>query len=222
MPSATSTMPGDHREVEVGVGVAGQLVLLAPRRARPAAAPATSATTSKYSHHSAAASAMPEHRRRDDARGRRRASAPDADRDDRLAEGDDDDQAVALGEVARDELPALGAEEERPAHVEQQRERPTARPAPAPSSSDAATSRPTPIAVLRRGRSTELAQLRVVAAGEHEQRDVRGAHDAVGERELSAEVAERLGDAERDDQQRGHRARTSRSGPRPPRGRRRW
>ena len=31
----------------------------------------------------------------------------DADRDDRLAEGDDDDQAVALGEVAGVQLPAL-------------------------------------------------------------------------------------------------------------------
>jgi len=48
----------------------------------------------------------------------------DADRDDGLAEGDDDDQPVALGVVARHEFPALGAEEERPAHVECQREDP--------------------------------------------------------------------------------------------------
>ena len=45
----------------------------------------------------------------------------EADRDDRLAEGDDDDQLVALGEVARLEPPAVGAEEERPAEVEDDR-----------------------------------------------------------------------------------------------------
>ena len=35
----------------------------------------------------------------------------DADRDDRLAEGDDDDQPVALGEVPGHEPPAVDAEE---------------------------------------------------------------------------------------------------------------
>ena len=70
----------------------------------------------------------------------------DADRDDRLAEGDDDDQPVALGEVAGHELPALGAEDVRPAHVEHQGERPERALRQAVERTDAATSRPTPIA----------------------------------------------------------------------------
>ena len=51
----------------------------------------------------------------------------DPDRDDRLAEGDDDDQPVTLGEVAGNELPALGAEEVGPAHVEGRASDPHAR-----------------------------------------------------------------------------------------------
>ncbi len=50
----------------------------------------------------------------------------DADRDDRLAQRDDHDRAVALGEVAGHELPAVGAEQERPARVEHERETPQA------------------------------------------------------------------------------------------------
>ena len=42
----------------------------------------------------------------------------DADGDDRLAEGDDHDEAVAFGEVGGHELPPVGAEEERPGDVE--------------------------------------------------------------------------------------------------------
>src|SRR4051812_47166332 len=46
------------------------------------------------------------------------------DRDDRLAQGDDHDQPVALGEVAGHELPALRAEQVRPDHVQAERDRP--------------------------------------------------------------------------------------------------
>jgi hypothetical protein len=35
----------------------------------------------------------------------------DPDRDDRLAEGDDQDEPVALGEVAGDELPPLAVDQ---------------------------------------------------------------------------------------------------------------
>jgi hypothetical protein len=44
---------------------------------------------------------------RDDAGRERNAGGADADRDDRLAEGDDDDEAVAFGEVRRRYAPAL-------------------------------------------------------------------------------------------------------------------
>ena len=46
---------------------------------------------------------------RDDAGRERNARGADADRDDRLAEGDDDDEAEALGEVRRRDAPALAA-----------------------------------------------------------------------------------------------------------------
>jgi hypothetical protein len=49
-----------------------------------------------------------------------------------------------------------------------------------------------------------VAQARVVTAREHEQRDVRDAHCAVRHREGQPEVAERVGDAQRRDEQRGH------------------
>ena len=74
-------------------------------RSRPGAAfdrrrSATRATTSKYSHHSAAATAVAEHRR-DHHAGVDAHLGADADRDDRLAQRDEHDQPVALGEVAR-------------------------------------------------------------------------------------------------------------------------
>ena len=51
---------------------------------------------------------------------------PDADGHDRLAECDQNNQAVALGEVAGRELPALGPEEVGATHVQRQRENPNA------------------------------------------------------------------------------------------------
>ena len=50
--------PGDHRQVQVGVGVARDARALRRRRASKRRS-ATSATTSKYAHHSAAATATP-------------------------------------------------------------------------------------------------------------------------------------------------------------------
>ena len=50
-----------------------------------------------------------------------------------------------------------------------------------------------------------VAEPRVVAAGEDEQRDVRGPHAAVGDGQGQAEVTERVGHAQRRDEQRGHR-----------------
>ena len=95
----------------------------------------------------------------------------------RLAEGDDHDQPVALGEVAGDELPALGAEEVGAGHVEEDRQRPE---------------RPLGEAVEEGGEDEDAdgdrgadreadhraAQVLVVGAGEHEEGDVGGAEDA--------------------------------------------
>ena len=49
---------------------------------------------------------------------------PDAERDDRLAERDDHDQRVPLGEVAGGEAPALAASDVGAEQVEPERERP--------------------------------------------------------------------------------------------------
>ena len=86
---------------------------------------------------------------------RRRRLGADADGDDRLAEGDDHDQAVALGEVVR-----ARASSPRPRTGTGRACRARARrihsaPCATPSSSEAATSRPMPIAVLITRPTTE-------------------------------------------------------------------
>ena len=137
---------------------------------------------------------------------RERARGADADRDDRLAERDDHDQPVALGEVAGHELPALGAEEVGPAHVEEQRERPEGALGEAVEERGRRPAAPTATAVLAARPEHRVAQAVVVGAGEHEEADVGDPDDAVGEGEDQGEVAEGFRHAERDDQQRGHRA----------------
>ena len=54
-------------------------------------------------------------------------------------------------------------------------------------------------------RPDRLAQVGVVAAGQQEERDMGGTNDPVGDRELDREVAVGLRDADRGDQQAGHR-----------------
>ncbi len=128
----------------------------------------------------------------------------DPDRDDRLAEGDDDDQPVALGEVVGDELPSLGAEEVGLGHVETERDRPQRSLLdPVELGGDdeqAGADRGADRESVRR-----LAEVRVVAAAEPHQHDLSGADDHVAAGEDEPEVVERLGDAERDHEQRRHR-----------------
>ena len=195
--------PGDHQQVDVGVGVAGELVLRPPDLGF--------AEPPGRDQGDDVEVGPPERRGEEDAEHGggadpevEGAGGADPDRDDRLAEGDDDDQAVALGEVAGDELPALGAEEVGTGHVEEDRQRPE---------------RPLGEAVEERGDDEEAdrdrgaggeadhraAQVVVVGAGEPEEGDVGGAEDADREGEGEAEVAEGLLDAERDDQHRRHR-----------------
>ena len=120
----------DHREVQVRVGVAGHLVSLAPyggggepplghERDDVEVQP----PERRGQHHA-------ERRRGDDARVDMSVRA-DSDRHDRLAERDQEDEAVALGEVPGHELPPVGAEEVRPSHVQQEREGPEAALEPA-------------------------------------------------------------------------------------------
>ena len=78
-------------------------------------------------------------------------------------------------------------------------------PCSAPSANEAPTSRPDADRRADRQPDDRLAKRRVVAAGEHEQRDVRDPHDGVGEREDQRGVVERLGHAQPDDEQRRHR-----------------
>jgi hypothetical protein len=146
----------------------------------------------------------PDHRRGHDA-GVHVELRAGADGHDRLAQRDDHDQPVALGEVARHELPSLGAEEEGAAGVEQQRE-PPERELQRPVGEGGRHEQPRP----ERGAGGEAQhrppQRGVVAAGEHEEEDVRDAHRGVGGGEEAAGALERGRHAEGRDQQRGHRA----------------
>ena len=146
------------------------------------------------------------------------AGGADPDRDDRLPEGDDHDQAVTLGEVPGHQAPALAAEEVGAGHVEEEGERPER------ALGDAVEERRGgEQADADRGADGEaehrVAQGVVVGAGEHEEGDVGDAEGAVGEGEDEAEVVEGLGHAERDDQERRHRREDRPAAPRPPRGR---
>jgi hypothetical protein len=111
---------------------------------------------------------------------------------------------VALGEVAGDELPALGAEEVGAGHVEEDRQRPE-RALGSPVEEGSQDEQPD----RDRGADGEAghraAQVLVVGTGEPKEGDVGGAVEADREREGEGEVAEGLLDAERDDQHRRHR-----------------
>ena len=198
--------PGDHRIVQVRVRVARERVALGPRRA-----PARGAARSRARR-----------RRSRSTRSRRRARLPrtaaaidagvevdvgaDPERDDRLAEREDDDQVVALGEMAGHEPPARRGRTG-PARPSRTRSRAaTARPARAPSKNDAPTSSPTPIAVLI-ARSTHRAPQRRGRRGSRARtarcgRRVRRRRTRAN---ASARVVERLRDAQRHDEQRRHR-----------------
>ena len=98
----------DHREVEVRVGVAGQAVPL-PARARPARAVAPSRSRRCRSR-STTAPGEPDPERTDERHRRVQFElGADPERDHGLAQGEDDDQIVALGKVPGDEPPAVHA-----------------------------------------------------------------------------------------------------------------
>ena len=128
-----------------------------------------------------------------------------ADRHDRLPEGDDHDQAEALGEVLRVHVPALGADGEHDPVVEDQREHPqrVARRAV----EGRAGEDDEPGARDERGdeRQHGAAQRRVAAGGEGEQRGVQDADREVAEAPQHAVLGERPRRGQRDDEHGGHR-----------------
>ena len=213
---------GDHREVQVGERVARDLVAApGPARRSPAGARRRAPRRRSTATTARAATAVPS-----TAATTTPASTPrlgaDADRDDRLAERDDHDQPVALGEVARHELPAARVRTRTArrcrarsaiAHsapcsvaVGERRRRPAGR-----RRSPCSTASPT--TDWRRPGSSRLASMNSAMCA--------AAHDAVRAREQQRVVAERVRARTAPPRAAPPSPRTSPGGPRPPRGRRR-
>ena len=133
--------PGDHRQVQVRVGVAGDLVLLAP---------VGDARQPPRRDQRDDVEVRPPHRRGErDAEDRGGhdpsgdiAGDAGADRHDRLAQRDDDDQAVPLGEVLGNELPARRRPKKYGPPSRARWRAPRARPARAPSRNEATREQP--------------------------------------------------------------------------------
>ena len=194
---------GDHREVEIRIGVARDLVSL------PALGGARQPPRRHQRHH---VEVQPPHGGRDDDAEHGRGDdtgvhaglGTDADGHDGLAERDDHDQAVALGEVRRHQLPSLGAEEVRLGHVQHQGQSPQGALQRAVEEGcrdqEAHSDRRSPGEPDHR-----LPQPGIVAAGEHEERDLRPAHDPIGAREEQSLRVECLRHAQRRHEERRHR-----------------
>ena len=129
---------------------------------------------------------------------------PDADGDDRLAERDDHDQPVALGEVAGDELPAFGSEEVGPAHVQQQGQRPEGSLQGAARERGGYEQTHSDRGAAGQPDDHRAPQRGVVTAGHEEEQDVVDADGGVGAGEQEPGARERLRNAERHHQQAGH------------------
>ena len=125
-PQGEEDDAGDHREVQVGERVARDAHLLGAA-ARCAAGARRQARRSRSRPTTSPRPPPRRAARADDPRVELEAGRADPERDDRLAERDDDDQAVALGEVAGDDAPALGAAGDEAAVVDDQRADPAQR-----------------------------------------------------------------------------------------------
>jgi hypothetical protein len=195
--------PGDHRVVQVRIGVAGERVALASRRGPRQA-------TFRHQRHDVEVN--PPHRGGEsdtqdsssDHAGAQVDVGADPEGYDRLAEREDYDQVVPLGEMGRDESPPGEAEQRRPAPVERYREYPQ------PSLLEAVEERrrhEQSDTDRRADREVEHRPSKgsVVTAREKEQRDVGRAHHSVCDRERERPFVECLRDAQRRDQQPRHR-----------------
>ena len=130
---------------------------------------------------------------------------------------------MPLGEVAGHQLPALHAEQQRPAPCRARARAPTAPPAawcrrmrrPRAARRSAWCCRTRPVITERRSAGSSRAR-------NQEQRDLAVAHDAIGAREQERLLAERLGDAQRRPPAGPPSRRRSRAAPLPPPARPRW
>ena len=193
---------GHHREVEVGVGVAGERVPLGAlgRLGEPSFGDDGDDVEvdppERGGEPDAEASG-------DDDRGRELDLRPGAQRDDRLSEGEDDDEVVPFGEVGRGELPVLDTGHRGDPPVE------CDHGAPDRGLHGAVRERRSHEQPDHRGHARGVAeepaaQVRAVARREEVEHDVADADDAVGDGEREGSIAEGLRDAEGDDEQADH------------------
>ena len=185
--------PGHHRQVEVVERVARELVALLDVDARQ---PALGRDRDDVEVEPPEA----RHRREPHEHSDHRADVvqlvahADAERDERLAERDDHDEAVPLGEVVRAQLPPLGAGDERCSDVDRDRDRPeqAARPPGREEGCDEDERRPEEQA--RRQPRHSGADIGLVAADHAEEHHVGDAHREVRDAEEKGLVARSSGD----------------------------
>ena len=126
-PEGQEDDPEDHQRVQVAVRVAGERVALGPGRLREPLLGGqghdVEVEPPQRGHHHHAEDAGG-----DDGGGVRLLGRGQAQRDDRLTERDDDDEAVPLGEVRRADVPALGPGDQRRRSRQDERDRPEHRP----------------------------------------------------------------------------------------------
>ena len=182
-PRAASTIPATIGS-GAGVGVARQLVLLASRGRLARRRSASQRDHVEVEPPEGGGDGGCRGCRDDDARVDDGVRAH-ADRDDRLAEGDDHDQPVALGEVGGLELPALRPEQERRAHVEDEREGPDRALDLAVGERRAGEQRDADRRARREPRDGPP-ELRLVPARDHEEPDVGDPDDAVAHASANA------------------------------------
>lgn len=190
-----------HRQVEVGVAVAGQPVAALDRLER-GELPRRRQGRDVEVDPPQRARRDPEHRGTDhpgiDAR-----LSPDSDRHDGLAQGHDHDEPVALGEVGGDEPPAARVDHEGTGHVEQEGGGPHDQSG-VPVEKAAHHEDCDAECGARRQSDDGVAQTGIVTTGEDEQGDVSGPHAAVGRGEDQTELAVGVRHAQRRHQQRSH------------------
>ena len=192
---------GDHRQVEVAVRVAGHPELCAARRL------AEPPLRNQRDH----VEVRPPERGGDgeakqgsgDDAGIER-GCTDPDRHDRLAERDDHDQAVPLGEVAGREPPALAAAHVRAEQVDRERKRPHRDLRPAVEAGRDEEQRDADRRADRQPGDRDE-KLPVAPGNQRVQNEVGDADEGIGAREQERVVAEGVGDGARRNQRRAHR-----------------
>ena len=195
--------PGDHRQVEVRVEVARQhRSLLARRVGQPGLVDVDGPVEVRPPQ--GGGDDDSKDRGRDPGGVERQPFGADPDRHDRLSDGDDHDQPVALHEVLRRDAPAPHADDDEPEVVDRQRHGPDRH-------LHGAVEEP---GDDEQGRADEGArqdpddgaqQLGIAAAGDRVEDEMEGAHDEVRDAEDDAVDLEGVRRGQRHDEHRGHR-----------------